>query len=198
MEEKSFNSLTTRSKLSERNNRRHAEDYKNDPNYECRVRTITREKIYSSGVKVTRVTTKINDKPQDKSRVYDYPQKMIGHSTVLGNTSYMDGISPRKHPRIVNNSPKFKMIHGKRIQVRAIAIRRLTKTAIETIKSGMAHTLKDSFGKVEKMFLKTVLKINQYNPTRGWTNPMEGRWLRHYNILSKRLDGESGITPISN
>lgn len=187
-----------RSELSQRNNRRHAEDFKKDENYECRVRTITKEKIYSNGVKVTRVTTKINDKPENKTGLYKYPQHMRGHAHVLGNTSFMDWETNRKYPRLSNNCPRFKMVRGKRVRVRPLLLQRLTKTAIEVIKQGMSKTLYDNYGKVEKMFLKTVLSFNHYTPTKGWSNPMKGRWLRHYNKLNKILDGESGITPASN
>ena len=118
-----------------------------DPNYVPRVIRTTRQKVRSDGttkeVEYKYFTTPLST--LDRKTLEDMGR--LPHQTMVGVPN-PNNISHRKNPRIVNNSPKYKTIRGKRKQVRPIPIKVLSKEAVANLKLGNKHLVINEKGKL--------------------------------------------------
>lgn len=139
-----------------------------DPNYTPRVehRTITKKKEMKDGtvkeVKREKIIHNIPLSGLDRKTLEDMGR--LPHQTMIGLPN-PNNVSSRKNPRIVNNSPKFKIRRSRHnpdkvsiVQVRAIPIKRLSKEAVKLIKEGDGKAIRNNQGAISKRYIVTRLK----------------------------------------
>lgn len=136
-----------------------------DPNYMPRVVTETYKRKVKDAKgnvrEVEREKSKLTSPIGDPDTAILKDMNALPYQRIPGMPN-PNNMSSRKNPRIVNNSPKFisRTRKGKtrRIQVRGIAIKRLSKEAVKLIKEGNRKDILTKDNKISKRYVVTRLK----------------------------------------
>jgi len=122
-----------------------------DPLYRCRIVTEERKKINRHGEEVEILITRDTNPPELPQAVRQAMNQLPWQKRLSANPHH---ISPRKNPRILNNS---KMYNRRGKQVRPKLLLRFNKNAITLIKNNERELLRNSDGTIKKSFLNRIV-----------------------------------------
>jgi hypothetical protein len=121
-----------------------------DPAYSPRIVTETKT-VIRNGIKVEVTKTRNTSPVLLPQAIRQAMQQLPWQNGVSANPNY---ISPRKNPRIVNNSKKYNR-RGK--QVRPVILLRFNKNAMTLIKNNEKSALLNNDGTIKKSNLNRIL-----------------------------------------
>lgn len=154
-----------------------------DPNYIPRVehRVVSKTKEMKDGstktIERVKIIHNIPLSGLDRKTLEDMGR--LPHQLIRGYPN-PNNVSNRKHPRIVNNSPKYINRRNRhnpdkvsRVQVRAIPIKRFTKEFIKLVKEGTNPKELMHEGKISRRYIRTTLKTTKQSidKTYGFNRP---------------------------